>query len=144
MCYNKNLDPNSVYFKFNMSVATDHKKVTPSDITEEAAQYQWSIDEAITDAKKITISGWAFIKGYESTNELNIKLLLTNGDNMYLMDTIRRYRGDVSRIFIEESDVRFTGFYMSAFFEDMEPGTYKISIITEKGRMDTERTVRIY
>ena len=144
MCYNKNLDPNSVYFKFDMSVATGYKKVAPSDITEERAQYQWSIDETITDAKKITISGWAFIKGYESTNELNIKILLTKDDSMYLMDTIRRYRGDVSRLFIEESDVRFTGFYLSAFLEDMEPGTYSISIITEKGRMDTEKKIRIY
>ncbi len=144
MCYNKNLDPNSVYFKFNMSVSTDYKKVAPSDITGEKVQYQWSIDEAIVDAKKITISGWAFIKGYESTNELNIKILLTKDDTMYLMDTIRRYRGDVSRLFIEESDVRFTGYYMSAFLSDIEPGTYSISIVTEKGRMDTERKVRIY
>ena len=96
--------------------------------------------DSVNIGRYIEIEGWGYIKGYGKNNDLNYMLYL-DGEKKLLVSTKRFYRPDVAAGFPDERNIEFTGFKAMFPFERIPNGSYKIWLITDKGAVDTGKTL---
>ena len=68
-------------------------------------------------------------------------MLYLDGEKKLLVSTKRFYRPDVAAGFPDERNIEFTGFKAMFPFERIPNGSYKIWLITDKGAVDTGKTL---
>jgi len=136
--YNEGLDPYGVDFALNNLVRSSVKEtqVSPSD----SGTIMGCIDSVMKRFDgSVVIQGWGFEKGHAGEE---VSLLLS-GPRKYQLDTFALTRPDVKAAFPDEENSDKSG--LQAYFNPiiMEIGSYKISIVTSSGKLDTDKVLEV-
>jgi hypothetical protein len=86
------------------------------------------IEKTEQQAKSIYIDGWAAIENQNAKSSV-IKLLLINGKNVYLADTQKKKREDVTKFYNGQYNYDDAGFYVNLKKGWLPKGKYKLGIV---------------
>ncbi len=115
-------------------------KIQEKDLNlKSSSKFELNLD-SVNIGRYIEIEGWAYLKGYGKNNDLNCRLYL-EGEKKLLVSTKKFFRPDVASVFPSEKNIEFTGFKAMFPFEKIPNGKYKIWLVTDKGAVDTGKTL---
>ncbi len=82
--------------------------------------------------ESLFFEGWAFIHRYKKNNDIDVKLLIYNDDNIYEISTRKVYRQDVADAIQNEKNIEYTGFRCKINKNAIKPGKYKVAVVCNK------------
>lgn len=129
--YNVNLCQYDVNFTNNYDRTEVHyNQILPKmPKTKETDRLLANVDIIRKLSRILYLEGWAFLDGYRKNNDNDVKLVLYNDENKYVIETDKVYRQDVAEAFPDKDDIEFTGFRLEILREDIKPGTYHVYLI---------------
>ncbi len=142
--YNINLCQNKIDFSYNYTKnQPEYNEVKNKNTRFKVSDLVRGKLDIVQVLDTVYLEGWAFISGRYNNNDTKIKLLLSNEEKTYLLDTCKVYRPDVADNNTSEVDVDFTGFRCEIPKEYFEPGQYEVTIICRRLALKTDNIVCI-
>ena len=108
--YNVNLCQYDVNFTNNYDRTEVHyNQILPKmPKTKETDRLLANVDIIRKLSRVLYLEGWAFLDGYRKNNDNDVKLVLYNDENKYVIETDKVYRQDVAEAFPDKDDIEFT------------------------------------
>jgi hypothetical protein len=151
-CYNPNLTSDKGDFSFNMNLAVKPdvpKKQKAADYTKTERAIVFSVENTNQIADTYCISGWAYVREKRNNNRNHIRILLAQTDGtkdsgfVYLADTRKIYRGDVTSPQGARRGYALVGFEARVKLDALVPGSYQVGISIDKMWTATEHQIKI-